>query len=703
MAASHRKDLHGVCMQVCGSEEMLQAVAVRFIDFPLGEDRSPDIRFSFSSVESAEFYEIRRPERPGRPFYQAAVGEALYFADQDELYIDYGPRARVFCRPADGEWVVSVLRPEADQRWLATHPLFTIPLLEMLKRRGKYGIHAAAVARNDRSIILPGSSGAGKSTLTIALIRSGFDFLGDDITLVEDAEGLKTLAFPEKADLTEETLPLFAELRSVDREGRPAGWPKYQLRMSDFYQSNVAWRTTPAAIVFPRVVQQHESLLLPLEKKEAFLHLSASVLLTERDSTREHIKVLSELANSLPVFRLLSGRDLDQSISLLGKTALMIASPETTLVLEGSRVRPDMHSVERMREQIARGLDWSEVLRIAIPHGVLPLLAGNLAVHASDVMPPVTLVEFEIFRKKVARRNLEQSLELVKLISAFSSEGIRVLPFKGPTLAIGAYGDLNLRESHDLDFWVEPSRFTEINKWFRAEGYHPVEHVEGIARRVSVSEANHREFSSPNGKVFIEVKDHLEPSGDAEFDPPFDRVWERRAFTTLHSFTIPILSVEDLLLGLAAHGSKHIWRRLNWIVDLAAVIAAHPRIDWEAMLLRAAEWRCRRRLLVAVSLANTIYGIDIPAAYRRAAQEPIVRLMVSHICSSLFAQLEGRLTRGFSARVLCQLGNCDTTGGCLRVLRDGSHDVIREAKARVFLPMSASLRRVYRGAGSDRA
>jgi Uncharacterised nucleotidyltransferase len=370
----------------------------------------------------------------------------------------------------------------------------------------------------------------------------------------------------------------------------------------------------------------------------------------------------------------------------------MIVSPETMLVLEGTRVHPDMNSVLRMRDQIAGGPDWSEVLRIAIPHGVLPLLASNLSVHAADVMPPVTLVEFQIFCRKVARRNLEQLLELIKLMSAFSAEGIRVLPFKGPTLAVGAYGDLNLRESHDLDFWVEPSRFTHINKWFRDAGYHPVEHARGIARRVSVSGGNHHEFSSPDGRVLIEVKDHLEPSDDMEFDPPFEQVWERRYYTTLRSSTIPILSLEDLLLGLAAHGSKHAWRRLNWIVDVAAVIAAHPGVEWEAMFVRAAEWRGRRRLLAAVSLANTVYGVDVPAVYRRAAQEPAVRLLVSHIRSSLLQQPHRRLVPGFSDRVLCQFGNCDTIGGRLRLARESFHYAVRQGKSRMFPPGSDSLR-----------
>jgi hypothetical protein len=216
-----------------------------------------------------------------------------------------------------GECVLSVLRPEADQLWLATHPLFTLPLLEMLKRRGKYGIHAAGVARNGRSLLLPGSSGAGKSTLTIALLRAGFDFLGDDITFLEDVDGPKALAFPEKIDLTDGTLSLFPELRCLGNQGKRPGWPKYQLRAGDFYPASIGWRTTPAAIVFPRVVDQDESLLLPLDRKQAFVDLSASVLLTDKESTRAHIRILSELANSVPTFRLLSGRDLDLSVSLL--------------------------------------------------------------------------------------------------------------------------------------------------------------------------------------------------------------------------------------------------------------------------------------------------------------------------------------------------------------------------------------------------
>ena len=208
-AQSQASDLHGLRMEVWGPEKIVKVVADRFVDFPPGRARSPDLQFLFDSVKSPELHQIHRPEEPSRPFYQTDVGEAAYFPAQDVGYIEYGPRAKVWFRPASGECRISILQPEADQQlWLATHPLFTIPLQEMLKRRGKYAIHAAGVARNGRSLLLPGTSGSGKTTLTIALLRAGFDWLSDDLVLLRCVDGwpAQHLAFPEKIKATQNTL-----------------------------------------------------------------------------------------------------------------------------------------------------------------------------------------------------------------------------------------------------------------------------------------------------------------------------------------------------------------------------------------------------------------------------------------------------------------------------------------------------------------
>ena len=314
-----RIDLHGLLMDVCASEEILKAVGNRFADFPGGQARSPDIQFFIESVESPDKHRIHRPDGPSRPFYQTEIGDAVYFPKDDVGYIDYGPRARAWFRPASGECRISILRPEADQQlWLATHPLFNISLQEMLKRRGKYAIHAAGVARNGRSLLLPGTSGAGKSTLTIALLCAGFDLLGDDLIFLGPDGGLKALGFPEKIKATHETLSLFAELHAVNGASRPQGWPKYLLRAKDFFSSGIAWRTVPAAIVFPTIANQQQSALSPLSTGETFIQLSSSVLLTDMESTRSHLNILAELSRTTPAYRLHTGRDFDRIGSLLG-------------------------------------------------------------------------------------------------------------------------------------------------------------------------------------------------------------------------------------------------------------------------------------------------------------------------------------------------------------------------------------------------
>lgn len=47
-------------------------------------------------------------------------------------------------------------------------------------------LHAAAVADGDRALIIPASSGSGKSTLTAWLVANGFNYLSDELILLED-------------------------------------------------------------------------------------------------------------------------------------------------------------------------------------------------------------------------------------------------------------------------------------------------------------------------------------------------------------------------------------------------------------------------------------------------------------------------------------------------------------------------------------
>ena len=63
------------------------------------------------------------------------------------------------------------------------------------------------------------------------------------------------------------------------------------------------------------------------------------------------------------------------------------------------------------------------------------------------------------------------------------------------------------------------------------------------------------------------------------FDYEKEDVFGRSQVVSVHGKDVPTLSNEDLLIILCVHGSKHYWKRLSWIFDIAKLIEAQS-IDW---------------------------------------------------------------------------------------------------------------------------
>jgi hypothetical protein len=242
----------------------------------------------------------------------------VYDDGGDLLYIEHGPRLRVLAEPGPGRVRMSARGADGADLWLLSHPLFTVPLAELLKRRGLYSLHAAGLCLDGKALVLPGTSGSGKSTLALALVRAGFGFLGDDtLFLARRPDGLRLLAFPDEFDLTEQTVGFFPELAPLlDQAARP-GWRKRQLRAEQVYGAPVVWECGPGALVFPRVAGRRESVLAPLDPGEALLELAPNVLLTEPASSQAHFDALAELARASRCYRLETGTDLDGAVRLL--------------------------------------------------------------------------------------------------------------------------------------------------------------------------------------------------------------------------------------------------------------------------------------------------------------------------------------------------------------------------------------------------
>src|SRR5205085_11837046 len=113
---------------------------------------------------------------------------------------------RALCDPARRRISFSLVNSEKNA-WLASHPVFTVCWIELLKRLHLFSVHAAGVCRGGKGLLIAGTSGAGKTTLALALIKEGLEFLGDDMLFLADgSNGPRVLSFPDETDVTRATV-----------------------------------------------------------------------------------------------------------------------------------------------------------------------------------------------------------------------------------------------------------------------------------------------------------------------------------------------------------------------------------------------------------------------------------------------------------------------------------------------------------------
>jgi len=116
-------------------------------------------------------------------------------------------------------------------------------------------LHASAVERDGRVLLMTGESGSGKSTLAALLSRRGWRLMGDEFALIDPATGLAH-AFPRLVSLKNAAIPV-VEAAVPDARFGPLieGTPKGTIRHLVPDVASVAAMDqpgTPALLLFPR-------------------------------------------------------------------------------------------------------------------------------------------------------------------------------------------------------------------------------------------------------------------------------------------------------------------------------------------------------------------------------------------------------------------------------------------------------------------
>ena len=271
--------------------------------------------------------------------------------------------------------------------------------------------------------------------------------------------------------------------------------------------------------------------------------------------------------------------------------------------------------VARLRELAAGDVDWEYVFQLARRHSIVPLVYVQLQRHASDLVPPQVLAKLKKHYFENSARNTLLTAELCRLINLFRDEGIETIPYKGPVLALFAYGDIALRRFVDLDVIVKRSDVLKAREMLLNQGYTPSKSLSLDQQEMLLRTQHNMQFSCDNHRLIIELHWEVAPHLFAS-TVNGERLWQDLITLDLNGTPVKTFSAEDLLFSLCVHGSRHLWERLGWICDIAELIARRP-LNWPALLERAGIADTERMFLLGVHLAQRLLDAPVPTEVKQ--------------------------------------------------------------------------------------
>ena len=310
--------IHGVPLRVASElQPVLEAIEDRLGKFR--HDRPVPIdalTFEYRAVAGSS-----TPSRRGELLFSSTwptafdlgfPGRRLDIYRQEGCHLfDLHDQGHLLHDPVAGRLSGHLLKPtEIDPAFFAAY-CFLLPLSEALKHRGLYPIHASAVEKQGRGVLIPAQSGGGKTTCCLALLRGGYRSLSDDRPFLRGhPDRIEVLSFPDRFDVTETTISFFPDLQIVASVLPPPGRRKRSIDPELVFPGCVSAAAVPDLILFSQMTGQQEYRAVPLPKETALKEiLPHSLLVFDPETAARQFDLLARLIEQADCYRLLLGRN----------------------------------------------------------------------------------------------------------------------------------------------------------------------------------------------------------------------------------------------------------------------------------------------------------------------------------------------------------------------------------------------------------
>ncbi|MGF1574966.1 MAG: nucleotidyltransferase family protein [Cyanophyceae cyanobacterium] len=296
-------------------------------------------------------------------------------------------------------------------------------------------------------------------------------------------------------------------------------------------------------------------------------------------------------------------------------------SPEMRLLILAARTQITDTTATELQHLAQQSLNWTRFIQLAHDHGVLPLVSHTLYRCQPQGLP----VDMQNLLQEKTQdricRNLYLAQELVRVVRLLQDSGIPCIPFKGPSLAQLAYGNLALRRFLDLDILIPRELSLKAIKILGGEGYltqltlTPEQENDYLDSHIGF------DLHNPEKRVSLELHWNL-MSPVLSFPAQVEDLWSDPLEINLLGTQIHTISLNLLLIYLCFHANKHRWEQLKWICDIAELLGQTPEINWDHQIeCQAVKLGSLRILLLGLSLANRLLDAPLPLHFQQQVEQ----------------------------------------------------------------------------------
>ena len=282
---------------------------------------------------------------------------------------------------------------------------------------------------------------------------------------------------------------------------------------------------------------------------------------------------------------------------------------------------------------------------IALHHRILPLVAREpekFFRHLTKEEIEKVKHHSEINRKKTIVR----AMELCSLAKLFNENGIDFRVLKGIPLSMELYGDIGMRQSKDIDILVRKEDYSKVILLLKD--------THDIDCDSNIKYLHHFSIKNKTSHAHTEVHSRLT---ELRYFIDSLNLFENKREISIFDVSIPVLSFENHLLFLIAHGAKHAWFRLMWLSDIAA-FGTQKYFDLQKFLILAEKHNLSRVVISSFMTCQRVFGIfnDSIEQFEKAAQtdnkiyqlininlNSIYSLDVKGVRSAFFHELSAKL------------------------------------------------------------